>query len=76
MGRRKKCTPPPPDSDSDRFWNLMTTPLYRVSDADLVWASQQDKLNSWMSKQVWLAEIQRRNSNNIKTDQCSILKQH
>lgn len=46
----------------NKFWNLMKTPLQDLSDSDLEWASKQDHLNSYMSKKVFLLEIERRNS--------------
>lgn len=52
--------------DRNKFWSLMNTPLQDISDGDLVWASKQDHLNSYMSKRVFLLEIERRNSKNVK----------
>lgn len=45
-----------------KFWNLMNTPLQDLSDSDLEWVSTQDHLNSYMSKKIFLLEIERRNS--------------
>lgn len=50
----------------NKFWNLMNTPLQDLSDDDLEWASKQDRLNSYTSKNVFLFEIERRNSKNMK----------
>ena len=50
----------------NKFWNLMNTPLQDLSDDDLEWASKQDRLNSYTSKNVFLFEIERRNSKNVK----------
>lgn len=75
MGRRKSNTQPTVVSDHDRFWNLMTMPLYTVSDEDLEWASKQDQLNSYASKCVWLSEIKRRKNNEKHNRQCSTQKQ-
>ena len=46
----------------NKFWNLMNTPLQDLSYSDLEWASKQDRLNSYMSKKIFLLEIERRNS--------------
>ena len=52
--------------DRNKFWNLMNTPLQDLSDDDLEWASKQDRLNSYTSKNVFLFEIERRNSKKVK----------
>lgn len=45
-----------------KFWNIVNTPLQDLSNSDLEWASKQDHLNSYMSKKIFLLEIERRNS--------------
>lgn len=44
----------------EKFNTLMHIPLMDVSDEDLVWAYHQDMFNSYMSKSVWKAEMDRR----------------
>lgn len=46
--------------DKEKFDTLMRIPLMDVSDEDLVWAYHQDMFNSYMSKSVWKAEMDRR----------------
>lgn len=48
------------NSDHDRWWKCMAIPLQDVPQEDLEWAANQDQFNSYTSKNVFLAEIERR----------------
>ena len=51
---------PLPQEDVDRFWKWMAVPLMDVPDEELIWCYKQDRQNSYMSKQGWKFEIDRR----------------
>ena len=46
--------------EHERWWKLMNVPLENVSQEDLEWAERQDQFNSYCSKRIWQAEIERR----------------
>lgn len=46
--------------DYDRFWKWMMVPMMDVPDDELIWCSEQDMQNSWLSKRNWMCEIERR----------------
>ena len=48
------------ESSYEKWWRLMNIPLMDISQEDLEWAVQQDEFNSYSSKQIFLAEINRR----------------
>ena len=50
-------------SDYDIWWECMNIPLMNIPQEDLEWAAQQDQFNSYTSKNVFLAEIERRKNN-------------
>ena len=43
----------------------MTIPLMDIPQDDLEWAAQQDQFNSYESKNIFLAEIERRKNGGI-----------
>ena len=46
--------------DRKRFDRLMLIPMIELSDEDVKWAYRRDLFNSYNSKAIWKAELQRR----------------
>lgn len=46
--------------DKKRFDRLMLIPMIELPDEDVEWAYKQDLFNSYNSKAIWKAELQRR----------------
>ena len=47
-------------NNSEKFWKIMKTPLQELSIDEIEWALNQTHLNSLSSKNIFLAELNRR----------------